>query len=364
MALTFPSSPTNGQIFTDTATGYRYIYNATAGVWAFSSNNVGMSVSSTPPGNVGSGSMWYNREIGRTFVYYNDGDSSQWVETVPAGAVDTNTIAAYTNPVFASMNGAYTTANSAYASINSNWTVTNSAFGVANTALQNTSGTFAGNLVVTGNVGIGTASPTYPIHAVSGSGSTVAGYFAGSSGNFALALNHTGGYNMYLGTVGNTNESLKFINSGGTELMRLDNSGRLTTPYQPLFYGSRNGTGGWTSGYNSTAVFNYNTTYLNIGSSYNTSTGTFTCPIAGYYRVHASILVGNNNSSMGIFLYKNGAQYGEQGYHASNGPVVLLPMTWVVSCAANDTLKIYAQCASGPGVFDNGYNYLNIELVG
>ena len=144
MALTFPSSPTNGQIYTDTATGYRYTYNATAGVWAFSSNNVGMSVSSTPPGNVGSGSMWYNREIGRTFVYYNDGDSSHWVETVPAGAVDTNTIAAYTNPIFASMNGAYTTANN---------------------ALANTTGRFAGTLTTTGgviaaNVGAGFAPPT------------------------------------------------------------------------------------------------------------------------------------------------------------------------------------------------------------
>ena len=131
MALTFPSSPTNGQIFTDTATGYRYIYNATAGVWAFSSNNVGMSVSSTPPGNVGSGSMWYNREIGRTFVYYNDGDSSQWVETVPAtGSFDSTLVTSYANsaatvlvtPAFNQANAAYNTANAAYA--NSNTKVT------------------------------------------------------------------------------------------------------------------------------------------------------------------------------------------------------------------------------------------------
>ena len=124
MALTFPSSPSNGQLYTDTVTGYRYIYNAAAGVWSFSSNNVGMSVSSTPPSNVAPGSMWFNREIGRTFVYYDDGDSKQWIETVPAGAVDTNVVAGYVNPVFASLNTAYATANAAYA--NSNTKVTTS----------------------------------------------------------------------------------------------------------------------------------------------------------------------------------------------------------------------------------------------
>ena len=131
MALTFPSSPSNGQLYTDTVTGYRYIYNATAGVWSFSSNNVGMSVSSTPPSNVAPGSMWFNREIGRTFVYYDDGDSKQWIETVPAGAVDTNVVAGYVNPVFASVNSAFTKANN---------------------ALANTTGTFAGTLSITGNV--------------------------------------------------------------------------------------------------------------------------------------------------------------------------------------------------------------------
>ena len=86
MALTFPSSPTNGQVYTDTTTGNRYVYDSTNSIWKFSSNTVTMSVSSTPPANVSSGSLWFNREIGRTFVYYDDGDSIQWIETVPSGS--------------------------------------------------------------------------------------------------------------------------------------------------------------------------------------------------------------------------------------------------------------------------------------
>jgi hypothetical protein len=127
MALTFPSSPTNGQIYADTTTGNRYIYNSTAGVWSFAANNVGMSVSSTPPANVAPGAMWFNREIGRTFVYYDDGDSKQWIETVPAtGSFDSTLVTSYANsaatvlvtPAFNQANAAYTQANAAYTAAN------------------------------------------------------------------------------------------------------------------------------------------------------------------------------------------------------------------------------------------------------
>ena len=122
MALTFPSSPSNGQYYTDSVTGNRYVYNSTIGVWTVAANNVGMSVSSTPPGNVAPGALWFNREIGRTFLYYDDGDSKQWVETVPAtGFFDSSTVASYANvaaqiyytPVYNTTNAAFSKANSA-----------------------------------------------------------------------------------------------------------------------------------------------------------------------------------------------------------------------------------------------------------
>ena len=120
MALTFPSSPTNGQIYADTVTGNRYVYDSAKSIWKFAANNVGMSVSSTPPSNVAPGAMWFNREIGRTFVYYDDGDSKQWIETVPAtGSFDSTLVTSYANsaatvlvtPAFNAANAAYTAAN-------------------------------------------------------------------------------------------------------------------------------------------------------------------------------------------------------------------------------------------------------------
>jgi hypothetical protein len=163
MALTFPSSPTNGQIYTDTVTGYRYSYNSSAGVWSFAANSVGMSVSSTPPSNVAPGAMWFNREIGRTFVYYDDGDSKQWIETVPAtGSFDGTLVSSYANTAAVlAVAPAYNTANAAYASQNADYTTTNAAFSKANNALSNTSGvSFAGDLYVPTYLGIGTNGPS------------------------------------------------------------------------------------------------------------------------------------------------------------------------------------------------------------
>lgn len=174
MALTFPSSPTNGQIYTDTVTGYRYSYNSSAGVWSFAANSVGMSVSSTPPANVAPGAMWFNREIGRTFVYYDDGDSKQWIETVPAtGSFDGTLVSSYAN----------TAAVLAVAP----------AYNTANAALANTSGTFAGNLSVTGNVGVGTISPTYKLQSNGTFGVTGSAYSNTNvhSSGFSPAANYS-----------------------------------------------------------------------------------------------------------------------------------------------------------------------------
>lgn len=192
MALTFPSSPTNGQIYTDTVTGNRYMYDSTNGVWKYAANNVGMTISSAPPPGAAPGAMWYNKEVGRTFIYYDDGDSKQWVETVPAvGSFDSSTVAGYANaatilavapayntanaafasannvapqvtPSFNTANAAFNTANAAYASANNvapqvtpAFTTANLAYAKANSALSNTNNTvFEGNLRVSYTVSV------------------------------------------------------------------------------------------------------------------------------------------------------------------------------------------------------------------
>jgi len=44
-----------------------------------------ITVSDTAPVSPNSGDLWYDSTIGRTFLYYNDGDSFQWVDASPGG---------------------------------------------------------------------------------------------------------------------------------------------------------------------------------------------------------------------------------------------------------------------------------------
>ena len=124
MALDFPNSPTNGQLYTDPVNGNRYVYDSANSAWKSTSTfQYNATVSSTAPGTPQQGSLWWNQDYGRLLVYYQDANTSQWVDATPS--MD------YRSDIFA---------------------VANASFGKANTALQNTSGTFAGNLGVAGSV--------------------------------------------------------------------------------------------------------------------------------------------------------------------------------------------------------------------
>jgi hypothetical protein len=78
MALDFPNTPTNGQIFT-TGDG-SWLWDTVK--WK-SGNGVGFltTIADTPPPVPTPGLLWWNSSpgIGQLYVYYNDGTSSQWV---------------------------------------------------------------------------------------------------------------------------------------------------------------------------------------------------------------------------------------------------------------------------------------------
>lgn len=73
--MDFPSSPTNGQTYG------QYTFDSSKGAWRVSANTASAVVTSaTAPSSPVAGNLWYNTTDGSTYVYFNDGDTSQWVE--------------------------------------------------------------------------------------------------------------------------------------------------------------------------------------------------------------------------------------------------------------------------------------------
>jgi len=93
MAFDFPSSPTDGQVFT-APTGYVYVF-ATP-VWKLQTTSAAgpvgpagpaqfVSISDSAPSSPTVGQLWWNSTNGNLFIWYNDGSSSQWVQVNNTG---------------------------------------------------------------------------------------------------------------------------------------------------------------------------------------------------------------------------------------------------------------------------------------
>ena len=87
MPISLPDNPTDGQ--TVQIGTIIYTYDATVGVWN-SNSAVGptltpatVTTSDTAPSNPSNGDMWFDSSVGKTFIWYDDGTSTQWVQMNP-----------------------------------------------------------------------------------------------------------------------------------------------------------------------------------------------------------------------------------------------------------------------------------------
>lgn len=107
----------------------------------------------------------------------------------------------------------------------------------------------------------------------------------------------------------------------------------------------------------------FNTIRHNNGSHYDSSTGRFTVPVAGYYQVNCHILIDNSATSNHnrAAVQKNGSDYNvinynrnvSTEYHGQGGSLI-------VQCAANDYLSIDA----GSGVHTGTETHFSAYLIG
>jgi len=77
-SLNFPANPADGDFYE----GFQY--DGTFGVWkrVGGSGAASMTVSETPPTQgLTSGAMWLDSTTGNTYIYYEDGNTSQWIQS-------------------------------------------------------------------------------------------------------------------------------------------------------------------------------------------------------------------------------------------------------------------------------------------
>jgi hypothetical protein len=217
----------------------------------------------------------------------------------------------------------------------------------------------------TGNVGVGTNSPTSQLTIKQASAVNDAISIEGFNGGGVKVYRNetTGDINIDAIQQGFSNIVFRNTPSGGsiTERMRINSSGIVTMPNQPAFAVSTT-SGSIAAG----SIMPYNTAALNRGSVFNTSTYRFTAPVAGVYLLSVYD-IGSTTSTSRFFLFKNGvdleANHTAHQLRAPNGGNYSSATSfWLVSANANDYFHVTVNEGTSYGTLE--YAWFSGFLVG
>ena len=226
-----------------------------------------------------------------------------------------------------------------------------------------------------GNVGIGTSSPSKPLHVSlpTGSGATPrATAVAVIDGNDNTQLDILGGASSILGinfgdssdndqariTCNTTSgsEDMAFTVNAGVR-MTIDTAGRVTTPNQPVSQIACTNSTLTTSGNRYEGNAN-----VNIGNGWSNGSNQYTAPITGTYLVNYSGWSNYTNAYGYMVFYKNGANY--YTWHFTHGGYQIHTIasgTLYMDLAQNDVIT-FIRAGGGTGNFSG--MYFNISLFG
>ena len=242
-------------------------------------------------------------------------------------------------------------------------------------ATQTSGGTHPERMRITstGNVGIGTSSPS-SIFQVSSTASLAAirsttttnyaevqienttNYLqVGVEGATGNRMGGTVAYNAYLGSYANYGMT---FHTNNLNRMTITSGGIVTKPYQPAFsvyQVSQNGGSG---------IMTYSTTILNRGNCVNLNNGRFTAPVAGAYQItFMAFQQSGNTDVLSCVFYINGANSAVRTYQNDSdtgyGPHQTLSA--VLSLAAND--YVYVNVTSGT-IHGNEDGFFSGFLIG
>ena len=173
---------------------------------------------------------------------------------------------------------------------------------------------------------------------------------------------------------------IRFLDAlNNVEAMRIHANGRITTPNQPMYSGIGYAGAGTQVQTNIYAIRS-SAVYANLGSHFDTSTGVFTCPIAGRYLcIGAMGRRADPHQWNGFYLIQNGATKQDMWFPPArnNGTNPASPAAFrsdqftynptnlsaVLTCAANDTIS-FAFHNSYAAPLDSSGNYAQFILIG
>lgn len=210
----------------------------------------------------------------------------------------------------------------------------------------------------TPNYGVSSWSDTATasLEASVGAGETGVGVKA-----FGRSIATTGGNIHYITDTRGAGGAHKFYSWNGsvtTTLGGFDSAGRFTIPNQPAFQISLNATN------TGPKTLEFNTSRVNVGGVFNTSTYRFTAPVSGTYWFHYH---DNHTGAAGALyadFYKNGSfiGYGRMYSQHTGTGWEELSGTIVATMSVGDYMQVYLQSAHGAD--SNNYSSFCGGLIG